>query len=178
MSGLSSMGRLAAAPGTAAAGARLSAVTHSAEETRALGIAVGALLVAGDVVLLAGGLGAGKTELTKGIAAALGVKGAVLSPTFTLAQRHDGRVPLLHVDVYRLDRVQELIDLGLEEDLDESVTVVEWGDVVAAHLPRERLEVRLDRCTDDNDRQVTVSPEGPSWHARAGDLERVLRRTT
>jgi tRNA threonylcarbamoyladenosine biosynthesis protein TsaE len=83
-------------------------------------------------------------------------------------------VPLLHVDVYRLDRVQELIDLGLEEDLDDVVTVVEWGHVVAAHLPRERLEVRLDRGVGSDDRTVTITPEGPSWHARALDLERVL----
>jgi tRNA threonylcarbamoyladenosine biosynthesis protein TsaE len=154
---------------------RLSTVTNSAGETRALGRAVGALLVAGDLVLLAGGLGAGKTELTKGIAEALDVRDRVLSPTFTLAQRHAGRVPLLHVDVYRLDRVQELLDLGLEEDLDDAVTVVEWGDVAAAHLPRERLEVRLDRGADDDQRQVTVTPEGPSWHARVAELERALR---
>jgi tRNA threonylcarbamoyladenosine biosynthesis protein TsaE len=152
----------------------LSTVTHSAEQTRALGRAIGALLGAGDVVLLAGGLGAGKTELTKGIAEALGVKGAVTSPTFTLAQRHAGRVPLLHVDIYRLERVQELLDLGLEEDLDETVTVVEWGDVAAAHLPRERLEIRLDRGAGNDDRNVTVCPEGPRWNAREGDLERAL----
>jgi tRNA threonylcarbamoyladenosine biosynthesis protein TsaE len=152
----------------------LTAVTHSAAETRELGRAVGALLVAGDVVLLAGGLGAGKTQLTKGIADALGVKGGVLSPTFTLAQRHLGRVPLLHVDLYRLDRVQELLDLGLEEDFDDSVTVVEWGDVAAAHLPRERLELQLDRGEADADRRVTITLQGPSWHARAHELERVL----
>jgi tRNA threonylcarbamoyladenosine biosynthesis protein TsaE len=155
----------------------LSAVTHSVEETRALGRSIGALLVVGDVVLLAGGLGAGKTELTKGIAEALDVKGPVASPTFTLAQRHAGRVPLLHVDIYRLDRVQEVLDLALEEDLDEAVTVVEWGDIAAAYLPRERLEITLDRGATDDDRHVTVSPEGPRWHARAGDLERALRPT-
>jgi tRNA threonylcarbamoyladenosine biosynthesis protein TsaE len=153
----------------------LAVVTHSAEETRALGRAVGTVLGPGDVVLLAGELGTGKTELTKGIAEALGVEDAVLSPTFTLAQRHAGRVPLLHVDVYRLDRVQELLDLGLDEELDDSVTVVEWGDVVAAHLPRQRVEIRLDRCDDDCDRRITISPEGPSWSARARDLEHALR---
>jgi tRNA threonylcarbamoyladenosine biosynthesis protein TsaE len=151
-----------------------STVTHSVEETRALGRAIGSLLAAGDVVLLAGGLGAGKTELTKGIAEALGVQGPVASPTFTIAQRHAGRVPLLHVDIYRLDRVQELLDLGLEEELDEVVTVVEWGDVAAAHLPRERLEIRLERGAADDDRHVTVSPEGPGWHARAGEVERAM----
>jgi tRNA threonylcarbamoyladenosine biosynthesis protein TsaE len=86
-------------------------------------------------------------------------------------------VPLLHVDIYRLDRVQEVLDLALEEDLDEAVTVVEWGDIAAAYLPRERLEITLDRGATDDDRHVTVSPEGPRWHARAGDLERALRPT-
>lgn len=152
----------------------LTAVTHSAAETRALGRALGSVLARGDVVLLAGGLGAGKTELTKGIADALGVAEAVVSPTFTLARRYEGRVPLLHVDLYRLDRVQELIDLGLEEDADEAVTVVEWGDVAAAHLPLDRLEIRLDRVTADDDRWVTIVAEGPSWQARRSELDRAL----
>jgi tRNA threonylcarbamoyladenosine biosynthesis protein TsaE len=152
----------------------MTAVTHSAEETRAIGRCLGTVLGAGDVVLLAGELGAGKTELTKGIADAVGVPRLVASPTFTIVQRYDGRVPLVHVDVYRLDRVQELVDLGLEEDFDDAVTVVEWGDVVAAHLPQDRLEVRLDRLEREADRRITVVARGPSWHTRAGDLDRAL----
>ena len=155
---------------------RLTTVSHSAEETRTLGRALASVLTPGDLVLLSGGLGAGKTELTKGIAEALGVSDSVVSPTFTLARRYEGRLPLLHVDVYRLDRVQELLDLGLEEDLDEAVTVVEWGDVAAAHLPAERLEIQLERLVADDDRRVTISPEGPAWHVRAADLGRALRQ--
>jgi tRNA threonylcarbamoyladenosine biosynthesis protein TsaE len=162
----------------------LTVVTHSAEETRGVGRALGAILGPGDIVLLAGGLGAGKTELAKGIAAALGVTEAVVSPTFTLERRYQGRTRLVHVDLYRLDRAQELLDLGLEEDADDAVTVVEWGDIAAVHLPRERLEVRLDPLVgddsrrgsagSDDDRLVSVTPQGPSWHARDAELSRAL----
>lgn len=151
----------------------ISVVTHSADETRALGEALGALLVAGDVVLLSGGLGAGKTELTKGIGAALEVDEVIVSPTFTLARRYPGRVPLVHVDLYRLDRVQELFDLGLEDEGDDAVTVIEWGDVAGAHLPGERLEVQLDVVGASDDRMITLTPQGPAWLARDAELARV-----
>jgi tRNA threonylcarbamoyladenosine biosynthesis protein TsaE len=151
------------------------AITNSADETRRLGAALGGLLVAGDVVLLAGGLGAGKTELTKGIGLALGVDDVVVSPTFTLARRYPGRVPLVHVDLYRLDRVQELLDLGLEEEGEDAVTVIEWGDVATAHLPGERLEVQIDRSdTSDEERVLMFVPQGPAWLARDADLAHAL----
>jgi tRNA threonylcarbamoyladenosine biosynthesis protein TsaE len=156
----------------------ISVVSHSAEETRGVGVALGALLAPGDVILLSGGLGAGKTELTKGIGAALAVDDVIVSPTFTLARRYPGRVPLVHVDLYRLDRVQELLDLGLEEEGDDAVTVVEWGNVAGAHLPGERLEVQIDPVgaadDDPDDRMITIVPQGPSWHGRDADLARVL----
>jgi tRNA threonylcarbamoyladenosine biosynthesis protein TsaE len=162
----------------------VSVVTRSAEETRGVGRALGAVLATGDLVLLAGDLGAGKTQLAKGIADALGVTDPVVSPTFTIAREYAGRVRMLHVDVYRLDRAQELIDLGLEEDGDDAVTVIEWGDVAAVHLPHERLEVRLERLVSDADvgadadaddhRLVTITPRGPAWSARDADLDRVL----
>jgi len=162
----------------------LSVVTRSAEETRGVGRALGSVLATGDLVLLAGDLGAGKTQLAKGIADALGVAEPVVSPTFTLAREYAGRVRMLHVDVYRLDRAQELLDLGLEEEGDDVVTVIEWGDVAAAHLPHERLEVRLERLAsvhdaraegdDDDHRLVTITPRGPAWSARDADLDRVL----
>jgi tRNA threonylcarbamoyladenosine biosynthesis protein TsaE len=163
----------------------LTVVTHSAKETRDIGNAIGAVVGPGDVVLLAGGLGAGKTELTKGIAHALGVRDTVVSPTFTLARRYAGRVPLVHVDLYRLDRVQELLDLGLEEEGDEAVTVVEWGDIAAAHLPRERLEIRLEPLAGrdatsarPDDRLVSIALHGASWHARDADFQRALHGLT
>ena len=162
----------------------VSVVTRSAEETRGVGRALGSVLATGDLVLLAGDLGAGKTQLAKGIADALGVAEPVVSPTFTIAREYAGRVRMLHVDVYRLDRAQELIDLGLEEDGDDAVTVIEWGDVAAVHLPHERLEVRLERLASDatagadagadDHRLVTITPRGPAWSARDADLDRVL----
>ena len=146
----------------------LTTVTHSGDETVALGARIGRLLRAGDVVVLAGDLGAGKTTFAKGVAVALDVGEPVVSPTFTLVRRYDGRLPLVHVDVYRLDRVQEVLDLGLEELADDhAVMLVEWGDVVTAALPREHLEVRLEMSlASDDDRAVTLAPQGPSWWAR------------
>ncbi len=158
----------------------ITVASRSADDTQGVGVALGAVLAPGDVVLLAGGLGAGKTELAKGIGRALGVVDVVVSPTFTIARRYPGRVPLVHVDLYRLDRVQELLDLGLEEEGDDAVTVVEWGDVAIAHLPGERLEVQIDQVGvgaggATEDRIITIVPQGPSWNERDADLARVLR---
>jgi len=123
--------------------------TRSAAETRALARSTATLLRAGDVVLLAGDLGAGKTEFVKGLAEGLGVTEPVVSPTFTLAREYEGTLRLVHVDVYRLDRSVELDDLGLEELGDDAVTAVEWGDVAAAAFPTDRLEVRLEHLDDE-----------------------------
>lgn len=158
----------------------ITVASRSADDTQGVGVALGAVLAPGDVVLLAGGLGAGKTELAKGIGRALGVVDVVVSPTFTIARRYPGRVPLVHVDLYRLDRVQELLDLGLEEEGDDAVTVVEWGDVATAHLPGERLEVQIDQVGvgaggATEDRIITIVPQGPSWNERDADLARALR---
>jgi tRNA threonylcarbamoyladenosine biosynthesis protein TsaE len=153
-----------------------SVVTHSASETRAVGRAVGSVLEAGDTVLLAGELGAGKTQLAKGIADGLGVTEPVVSPTFTITREYEGRVRMVHVDVYRLDRAQEVLDLGLDDTGDDVVTVVEWGDVAGAYLPAERLEIRLEIRPDDrpDDRALTFTPTGPTWHARSDALALAL----
>ena len=155
-------------------------VSRSADDTRGVGEEVGALLEPGDVVVLSGGLGAGKTELTKGIGRALGVDDVIVSPTFTLARRYPGRVPLVHVDLYRLDRVQELLDLGLEEEGDDAVTVVEWGDVATAHLPADRLEIRIEQGDPGgavDERVISIVAQGPSWKDRDADLPRALHGT-
>ena len=113
-----------------------SLATSSPEETRAVAQQLGALLQPGDVIVLAGEMGAGKTAFTKGVALALGIDEPVASPTFTIVREYVARIPLVHVDVYRLDHVQELHDLGLDDLLgEEAVTVVEWGDKVSAALP-------------------------------------------
>ncbi|MDQ1519648.1 MAG: tRNA threonylcarbamoyladenosine biosynthesis protein TsaE [Actinomycetota bacterium] len=149
--------------------------TTSADHTRALGAALGAVLRPGDVVLLAGDLGAGKTTFAQGVAAALGIDGPVTSPTFTIVHEYDGRIPLVHVDVYRLETLAELHDLGFEEIVDDArVTLVEWGDMVAQALPTDRLLVRLELVVDDDERFVTFVPHGARWRERMGTLERAV----
>jgi tRNA threonylcarbamoyladenosine biosynthesis protein TsaE len=143
--------------------------TRAASETQALARALGALLRAGDVVLLSGDLGAGKTTFTKGVAEALGVKEPVTSPTFTIVQEYEGSVPIAHVDVFRLQRVQELYDLGFEELLEGRVVLVEWGDLVAPVLPAERVEVTFTIGDDLEMRDVEIAAFGPSWSNRGLD---------
>jgi len=135
------------------------------EDTRALGRELAGRLRAGDLVVLSGPLGAGKTALAQGIGAGLGVAGRVTSPTFVIARVHRGPVPLVHVDAYRLrDRPGplELDDLDLDADLDSSVVVVEWGEGVVEALSDSRLEVVLERHADDR-RTATVTGVGPRW---------------
>jgi tRNA threonylcarbamoyladenosine biosynthesis protein TsaE len=134
------------------------------EDTRALGRRLAAELRAGDLVVLSGPLGAGKTALAQGIGEGLGVSGRVTSPTFVIARVHRGPLPMVHVDAYRLrdsGRV-DLDDLELDEELERAVVVVEWGDGVVEQLSDSHLEVRLDRHDDDS-RTATVTRVGPRW---------------
>jgi tRNA threonylcarbamoyladenosine biosynthesis protein TsaE len=147
------------------------AVTRSTDETLELAHAVGELLRPGDVVSLVGELGAGKTVFARGVARALGVTELVVSPTFTIVREYEGRVPLVHVDVYRIDAVQELHDLGFEEVVrDDAVTIVEWGDMIDGLLPGDRLDVRLTPGAADDERVVEIEGHGRSWSARAAEL--------
>jgi tRNA threonylcarbamoyladenosine biosynthesis protein TsaE len=147
--------------------------TTSAEQTRALGAALGSVLRPGDVVVLAGDLGAGKTTFAQGVAAALGVTEPVTSPTFMIVHEYAGTLPLAHVDVYRLDNLGELHDLGFEEIVDDArVTLVEWGDMVAPLLPTDRLTVRLELAVGDDERFITLVPHGATWRDRVSALER------
>ena len=126
----------------------LELVVPTAEEMRKLGRELAGALAAGDVVLLTGDLGAGKTTLTQGIGAGLGVQGTIASPTFVIARVHRsaaGGPPLVHVDAYRLGGWDELEDLDLEASLDEAVTVVEWGTGIAEGLADRRLEIEIVR---------------------------------
>jgi tRNA threonylcarbamoyladenosine biosynthesis protein TsaE len=134
--------------------------TRDAQETESLGAALGKTLRAGDVVVLTGDLGAGKTTFAKGVARALGVREPVTSPTFTIVQEYDGDLPVAHVDVYRLERVQELHDLGFEELLDGRVVLIEWGESVAAVLPRDRVEVTLEPGPGDDARSIGIVGTG------------------
>lgn len=133
------------------------------EDTRALGAALAALLRPGDLVVLSGPLGAGKTALTQGIGHGLGVTG-VTSPTFVIArEHHGGRVPLVHVDAYRLGSAPELDDLDLDSSLEDVVTVVEWGEGLVESLADSWLLVRLDRSGPGEVREVVLTGHGPRW---------------
>ncbi|PJI94875.1 tRNA (adenosine(37)-N6)-threonylcarbamoyltransferase complex ATPase subunit type 1 TsaE [Luteimicrobium subarcticum] len=119
-----------------------------ADATRAFGRALAGVLRAGDLVVLTGDLGAGKTTLTQGLGAGLGVRGQVASPTFIIAREHPSEVDgphLVHVDAYRLGSLDEVDALDLDTSLDEAVTVVEWGEGLVEQLADDRLEVRLER---------------------------------
>jgi tRNA threonylcarbamoyladenosine biosynthesis protein TsaE len=156
----------------------LVARTHSADETLALARRIGGLLHAGDVVVLEGELGTGKTVFAKGIAVALGITEPVVSPTFTVVREYDAPLPLVHVDVYRLDHLQELHDLGFDDLVgSDAVTVVEWGDHVSALLPADRLDVRLEPGDGDDDRVVAIDAAGVSWVSRRDALAHVVDGT-
>jgi tRNA threonylcarbamoyladenosine biosynthesis protein TsaE len=148
-------------------------ITTSAAQTRALGEVLGRVLRPGDVVVLAGDLGSGKTTFAQGVATALGITEPVTSPTYTIVHEYEGRVPLVHVDVYRLERLAELYDLGLEELTDDArAMLIEWGDIVAQALPNDRLVVHLELGADDDERMISFVAHGASWRARVAQLER------
>lgn len=131
-----------------------------------LGERLAQLLCAGDLVILSGPLGAGKTTLAQGIGRGLGVNGAVVSPTFVIARVHDGgRAPLVHVDAYRLSSIEEVDDLDLDASLEDSVTLVEWGEGLVEGLAGDRLHVSIERPSDDADetRTVDVTGIGARW---------------
>jgi tRNA threonylcarbamoyladenosine biosynthesis protein TsaE len=153
----------------------------TAEDTRSLGSRLAVLLRAGDLVVLSGDLGAGKTTFTQGLGGGLGVRGAVTSPTFVISRVHPslGEGPaLVHVDAYRLGDLAELDDLDLDASLADTVTVVEWGGGLAEALAEDRLEVEILRAHGDEEgesRTVRVTPVGSRWagvdlaRAAAGD---------
>jgi tRNA threonylcarbamoyladenosine biosynthesis protein TsaE len=144
--------------------------TSAAEETRRVGEALAKLLRPGDVISLTGDLGAGKTTLVQGAARGLGVDQPVVSPTFTLVREYPGPIPIYHLDVYRLDRIQDVLDLGFDEMIDtEAVVFVEWGEGIAAILPEEHLTVELSIPVDD-DRRIELSAASPGWASRWGRL--------
>lgn len=155
----------------------IGAVTRSADETRELAAQLAGIVRRGDLILLAGDLGAGKTTFAQGFGQALGVEEHVVSPTFNLVRVYEGRLRLVHVDVYRLDHLQEIIDLGLLEMLEDAVTLVEWGDVAAQALPPDFLELRLELAEEDDDtRRLAARVVGPSWAGRLDQVRDALAK--
>jgi tRNA threonylcarbamoyladenosine biosynthesis protein TsaE len=153
----------------------IDAVTHAADETRQLAGALAELARPGDLIVLAGDLGAGKTAFTQGFGAALGIDDRITSPTFTLVSRYEGRLVLNHLDVYRLEQLDEVQHLGLGELLDEGgVTLIEWGDAILPALPSSYLEIRFTYGDADDDRLITFRPTGRRWLARSRALTTAL----
>ncbi len=141
--------------------------TCCAADTRRLGEKLASELRAGDVVLLRGELGAGKSELARGIAAGLGVKETVPSPTFTILNVYDsGRIPLYHFDWYRLESAEELYELGMDDYLGgDGVALVEWPEKCEEAVPEDHLEIRIESCGEET-RVFTLTPQG-SFHGIA-----------
>jgi tRNA threonylcarbamoyladenosine biosynthesis protein TsaE len=146
--------------------------THCASETNAFGKALAQQLTAGDVLLLQGNLGAGKSELARGIARGLGITGHVPSPSFTILQVYeDGRLPLYHFDWYRITSVEELYEMGLEEYLYAGgVSVIEWPDMAREAVPETHLRINIS-ITGETNRQLAVDPVGGFHALDFGKLE-------
>jgi len=155
----------------------LTARTKSVDDTRALAGELASVARPGDLFLLGGDLGAGKTSFVQGFGRALGVEEPITSPTFVIVHTYDGNFPIIHVDAYRLEHMQELLDLGLGETLDhEGVTIVEWGDVVAPALPPEFLEIKFALGDGDDERIIRLRGAGGSWATRADAIAGALDR--
>lgn len=139
-------------------------------DTLAFGAAIGRRLQPGDLVILSGELGAGKTALTKGIAAGMGITDTITSPTFVLARVHHGTGgTLVHVDAYRLGDAVELDDLDLDTDLTRAAVVVEWGDGMAEQLSADPMHIKLFRHPDDR-RTATMTANGERWRSVTADI--------
>ncbi|MGH9282815.1 MAG: tRNA (adenosine(37)-N6)-threonylcarbamoyltransferase complex ATPase subunit type 1 TsaE [Acidimicrobiales bacterium] len=155
----------------------ITVATKSADDTRELGVALSSVAQPGDLILLAGDLGAGKTTLAQGFGRGLGVDEPIISPTFVLARIYKGRLPLVHADAYRMENLNEVSDLDLAELLDDgSVALVEWGDVIAPVVPANYLELRLEFGPGDDDRAIRIRPVGTAWSIRLGAVRTALGR--
>ena len=149
----------------------ITVATTSPDETAALATSLAATAEPGDLLVLVGDLGAGKTAFSKAYGKALGVDEPMTSPTFTLARVYHGRLTLHHLDVWRLEQMAEVLDLDLPELLESGgVVLIEWGDAIMAMLPQDFLEIRFTFGEGDDDRSIELRPVGPRWCARQAAL--------
>jgi tRNA threonylcarbamoyladenosine biosynthesis protein TsaE len=147
-------------------------ITHSPEETRELGRSIGKLAMPGDIYLLVGQLGAGKTCLTQGIAWGLGIQEYTLSPSFVIMRELYGRLPLYHMDFYRLDNIAEIADLGLDDYLyGHGVCVIEWAEKGLAVLPDDHLLVKI-KYISDTERSFEIEPRGERYIRLLEEMEK------
>ncbi|HHY75303.1 MAG TPA: tRNA (adenosine(37)-N6)-threonylcarbamoyltransferase complex ATPase subunit type 1 TsaE [Firmicutes bacterium] len=136
--------------------------SRSPEETRRIGKAIGRLARGGEVILLKGPLGAGKTTLVQGIARGLGIEGPVQSPSFVLERIHRGRLELRHLDLYRLSG-EEALEAGLLSDIgDDQVTVIEWAERAEGLIDAD-LEVKIERTSEEENRSISIEAKNPAW---------------
>ena len=147
-------------------------VLKGLRETKEFGISFGKLLKAGDVVCLNGDLGAGKTTLTKSIGIGLGVDDYITSPTFALINEYVGRIPVYHFDVYRLDNVEELYDLGFDEYFyGRGVSIIEWAEKIEPLLPEERIVLDINQGIDISERRININGYGNRYEDIIKELE-------
>lgn len=150
----------------------LKIVSQSAEQTHELGRQLGKLLQQGDIICLTGDLGAGKTAFTKGIGAGLEIKEFITSPTYTIINEYEGRIPLFHFDVYRLEGVEEMYELGYEEYFfGDGTVVVEWADIVQDIIPQERLWITILRGKSEDSREIILDASGERYQNIVKELE-------
>jgi tRNA threonylcarbamoyladenosine biosynthesis protein TsaE len=152
----------------------LELISHSPEQTQKFGAGIGELCLPGDVFLLVGSLGAGKTCLTQGIAWGLGIKEYAASPSFVVVRELYGRLPLYHVDLYRLDHIEEIVELGLDDYLyGNGVCVVEWAEKGLSALPVEHLLIQINYLSDD-ERKLQLKPSGKRYLEILAQLNKTL----
>ena len=143
----------------------------SLSDTHQTAESVAEIIKSGDLILLVGDLGAGKTTFSQGFGVSLGVKEAITSPTFTLARTYHGTFEVHHLDVYRIDQIEEVRDLALPELFEgNSVTLIEWGDQILSALPKDHLEISFEYGEADSARLITITANGSSWNSRMPDL--------
>ena len=148
-------------------------ISHSPEQTQKFGVSIGELALPGDIFLLVGGLGVGKTCLTQGIAWGLGIKEYAVSPSFVLVRELYGRLPLYHIDLYRLDNVEEIVELGLDDYLyGNGVCVVEWAEKGTGVLPVEHLLIQIGYL-NDTERSLQLKPSGQRYREVLKQLKRL-----